>query len=107
MTRPIMKAHLDSASGMSTARRRRPMPTPTVAKIADRYGVSDTAAAALCSVTAQNLGVPDFVADRCKIRSKREKLRDSTKTIAGRNRPLLGLYFDGRKDCMRGTCSSC
>lgn len=75
---------------------------PTLAKVCDRYGLSDAAGAATANSIMQDLGListdkPQLVIDRCKLKRAREKsrleLQQQTKHI-----DLYSVYFDGRKD---------
>lgn len=72
----------------------------SIAKIADRYGVSDQAAAAIATATLVVLGVISgeewLVITRHKMRRSREALRMYLRT-SGITKGI-GLYFDGRKD---------
>ena len=74
----------------------------SVAKLSDRYGVSDRAAAALVSSVLEDVGVihsldTSMVIDRNKIRRQRKRTRkEIVETAKGGH--LHGLYFDGRKD---------
>lgn len=75
-----------------------------VPKIADRFGISDRAAAALATavlvdfnlVTAEDASL---VIDRSKIRRAREKLRkESANKLEHLHGEVNAFYFDGRKD---------
>jgi hypothetical protein len=67
-----------------------------VSKIADRYSVSDTVAAALCSAAVLDLGCNEQVFDRNKIRRERAKVR--SRSQEGLTTDITSLYFDGKKD---------
>lgn len=73
---------------------------PTLSKTADRYGVSDRAAAAIASAVLHDMSsdgeVIDII-DKSKLRRERQKLRD-TLLQKETNLQLPALYFDGRKD---------
>ena len=65
----------------------------TVAKVAEQYGVSNVAAAAVASAVLQDVDVPQVV-DKSTIFRERRKLRKSFES--SRLSPAA-LYFDGRK----------
>lgn len=75
------------------------MELKNICSIADRYGVSNTVAAALVNATLQDFGVfkenPEMIVDRHKIRRHRSKYREECNTYPEN---IIGLYFDGRKD---------
>lgn len=73
----------------------------SVASMADRYGVSHQAAAAIASSSLQSVGLITsnnnmLVVDSCKIRRAREKVRENLRSCDAP--AMVGLYFDGRKD---------
>lgn len=73
-----------------------------VARIADRYGISDRVTAAIATATLIDFGIisgddRQFVVDRNKIRRHRNKLRNLQIQQLDHN-DIQGLYFDGRKD---------
>ncbi|XP_050308327.1 uncharacterized protein LOC126744782 [Anthonomus grandis grandis] len=70
---------------------------PTLSKTADRYGVSDRAAAAIASAVLHDISSDVEVIDKSKLRRERQKLRD-TLLREQTNLQLPALYFDGRKD---------
>lgn len=73
-----------------------------VSKAADRYGVSDRAAAAIATATLIDFGIitaqdRQFIIDRNKIRRNREKIRaEQMKSLSFDG--IQALFFDGRKD---------
>lgn len=74
------------------------MELPEVARIADRFGISDRAAAALATATLVDFEIissddKTFVIDRSKIRRHRKKLRES-QTWNLNFTDIQGLYFD-------------
>ena len=73
----------------------------TVSREADRYGVSDRAAAAIATAALMDAS-PSFevshVIDPSKLRRSRKRLRFEVSATANTDRQVLGLYFDGRKD---------
>lgn len=79
---------------------------PSTAVVADRYGVSDRAAAAIASSVLKDVGLitsknSDLVIDKNKLRREKSKVRNDIKFQAlskAQASPLKGLYFDGRKD---------
>lgn len=73
-----------------------------VAKIADRYSLSDRAAAAVCTAALIDFGIvtddnKHFVVDKSKIRRHRIKIRTNQVQELVHD-DIRGLYFDGRKD---------
>ena len=68
---------------------------PSCAVMADRYGVSNTAAAAICSATLKDANI-DKVVDRSKIMRDRKTMRLSSQASAGMH-SLTTLYFDGKR----------
>lgn len=74
----------------------------SLALACDRTGVSDRSAAITASTVLQDFGVvtsddKSFVVDRSKVRRERTKMRSELKQDEG-TEPILGLYFDGRRD---------
>lgn len=68
---------------------------------ADRFGVSDRAAAAIATATLIDVGMikknnTRLVIDRSKVRRERQKFRQSLK--AEKCDVITSVYFDGRKD---------
>jgi hypothetical protein len=77
------------------------IPLPNLAMQADRFGVSDRAAAALATATLIDVGMikkddDRLVIDRSKVRRGRQKMRQSIK--GGICDVITSIYFDGRKD---------
>lgn len=77
------------------------IPLPNLAMQADRFGVSDRAAAALATATLIDVGMitkddDRLVIDRSKVRRERQKVRQSMKE--GKGGVITSIYFDGRKD---------
>ena len=78
---------------------------PTVARECDRYGVSNTAGAAIATAALVDYGIitasnSTAVIDRCKLRRERERLRTNLFKACSRSMSASGplsLYFDGRK----------
>ena len=73
---------------------------PTLSREADRYGVSDRAAAAIATAILQDTStsfVSSQIIDPSKIRRIRKRLRFDT-CLADNTSDIVGLYFDGRKD---------
>lgn len=68
---------------------------PSCAVMADRYGVSNTAAAAICSATLKDANI-DKVVDRSKIMRDRKTMRLSSQASADMQ-SLTALYFDGKR----------
>ncbi|CAH0551078.1 unnamed protein product [Brassicogethes aeneus] len=72
--------------------------------VCDRYGVSDRAAAAIASAVLEDVGLikkgdTSKVVDKNKVRRSRQKIRTELQANDDfQNKPLKGLYFDGRKD---------
>lgn len=78
-------------------------PIPTVALEADRYGVSNRAAAAICTAALIDYGIvtPDDrtnVVDHHKVWRARQKVRKSLKEEAIAEEDIQAIFFDGRKD---------
>ena len=74
---------------------------PALAMACDRTGISDRSAATIASAILQDVGIISVdtkknVIDRMKVRREREKKRIDLQKV--KNKKLLGLYFDGRKD---------
>ncbi len=73
-----------------------------IAKVATRYGVSSTAAAAIASATLEVVGLVSpgiddlYVINKCKVKRSMEKLRHELSSQ--KNDKIIALYFDGRKD---------
>lgn len=73
-----------------------------IAKVAERYGVSPLAAAAISTATLQVAGLVfpgidnEFVINRCKVKRSMGSLRKEFGSQKRHN--VLALYFDGRKD---------
>lgn len=73
-----------------------------MAKIADRYNLSDRAAAAVCTAVLIDFGIvtednKQFIIDRNKIRRHRSK-NGTIQVQELVHDDIRGLYFDGRKD---------
>jgi len=73
---------------------------PKVAKLCDRFCVSDRAGAAIATAVLEDFGIvsqdePTNVIDRYKLRRERKLARDRCEHSA---HPVQTLYFDGRKD---------
>ena len=78
-------------------------PIPTVALEADRYSVSNRAAAAICTATLIDYGIvtPDDhtnVVDHHKVWRARQKARKSLKEEPTAEEDIQAIFFDGRKD---------
>jgi hypothetical protein len=79
---------------------------PTLARECDRYGVSNSAGAAIATATLIDYGIitqddPSSVIDRSKLRRQREQLRATLTQDGQSNMSMKGpvsLFFDGRKD---------
>ncbi|KAK0057091.1 hypothetical protein Bpfe_013455 [Biomphalaria pfeifferi] len=80
------------------------IPLPNLAKEADRYGISDRAAASLatavliyvCSITKQN---QSFVIDKNKVHRERLNLRKGLQRDMRQSpKGITSIYFDGRRD---------
>ena len=74
------------------------IPLPNLAMQADRFGVSDRAAAALATATLIDVGMikkddDRLVIDRSKVRRERQKVRQSMK--GGKCGAITSIYFDG------------
>lgn len=74
---------------------------PNLAKICDRYGLSDRSAAAVATAVLQDFGIvtkaiQTQVIDKNKLRRAREKSRKNYHNTEVPH--LKALYFDGRKD---------
>ncbi|KAJ6617794.1 hypothetical protein Bhyg_17838, partial [Pseudolycoriella hygida] len=73
-----------------------------VAEVADRYGVSSQATAAIASATLQMVGLvtvgvdDDLVMNRCKVQRAKATLRQESSAEKFDN--IMALFFDGRKD---------
>ncbi|CAH1098823.1 unnamed protein product [Psylliodes chrysocephalus] len=73
----------------------------TLAKVCDRYGLSDRAAAAVATAVLHDLGIvfnanAKNVIDRSKLRRAREQPRKSF--TQNSSETFKAIYFDGRKD---------
>ena len=72
---------------------------PTLSREADRYGVSDRAAATIATAVLQDAStsfVSSQIIDPSKILRSRKRLRFDT-CLADNTSDIVGLYFDGRK----------
>ena len=77
---------------------------PRFSLLADRFGISDRAAASLANGLFADIQFSDdrgkiILIDRCKIRRERSKLREKLKVL--HNDEIIdaeGLYFDSKKD---------
>lgn len=74
---------------------------PALAMACDRTGISDRSAATIASAVLQDVGIISIdtkknVIDRMKVRRERERKRLDLQKV--KNKKILGLYFDGRKD---------
>ena len=80
------------------------VPLPNLAKEADRYGVSDRAAASLATAVLIDLGIvskedQSFVIDKNKVHRERVKLRKFLQTNVQKScESITGIYFDGKRD---------
>ena len=77
-----------------------------VASTALRYGISDTATAALVNATLQDYGIldkenNDIIVDRSKIRRWKDKIMQEVSEFDENEKPVLGISFDGRIDKTR------
>jgi len=73
-----------------------------LAKVCERYNLSDRAGAAVATCDLQNIGMIDkenfsVVIDRSKLRRERKRYRKETQETE-HFKYVNGLYFDGRKD---------
>lgn len=72
---------------------------PTVARVCDRFGISDRAAAALSTAVLEDMRLissdKSEVIDKNKIRREKKKER---KSLTHYPQSINALYFDGRKD---------
>ena len=76
---------------------------PKLAKISDRYGVSNTVGAAIASAALEDLGIitktdKTNVIDRSKLKRERDSIRTFLQASAIPKITPQTLYFDGRKD---------
>lgn len=76
---------------------------PALASACDRTSVSDRAAAIIASSVLHDIASTSeadssYVIDRSKVRRERLKQRKSLQQSASSEKPLLSIYFDGRKD---------
>jgi len=74
---------------------------PALAMACDRTGISNRSAATIASAILQDVGIISIdtkknVIDRMKVRRARESKRLDLQKV--KNKKILGLYFDGRKD---------
>lgn len=89
---------LESTTTTSNKQMRKKL--PKLAKICDRFGVSDRAGAAIATAVLEDFGFVSqrestHVIDRYKLRRERKFSRDNLTVTNG---PIQTLYFDGRKD---------
>ena len=78
------------------------MSLPTLAKICDRFSVSDQAGASIASAVLKDYGTvyrknKNLIIDRSKVRREREKERRHNQSFQTPS-SVQGLYFDGKKD---------
>ena len=78
-------------------------PIPTVAIEADRYGVSNRAAAAICTATLIDYGIITShgrtnIVDHHKVWRARQTPRKSLKQEQIADDDIQAIFFDGRKD---------
>lgn len=75
-----------------------------VALVADRFGVSHPATAAIVTATLQMVGLvtdsdQSLVVDEHKVKRSRDKLRNELRDRSAQDQDgMIALYFDGRKD---------
>lgn len=80
------------------------LPLPHLAKEADRYGISDRAAASLATAVLIDVGFvskedQSFVIDKNKVHRERQKLRENLQRgVKQSHKFITGIYFDGRRD---------
>lgn len=80
------------------------VPIPTIALEADRYGVSNRAAAAISTATLVDYGIIRLedqtnIVDHHKVWRARQQLRKAIKaTPINKEEEIMGIFFDGRKD---------
>lgn len=75
----------------------------STALISDRFGVSDSATAAIASSVLHDLGMisekdSSLVIDKSKIRREKQKTREAVVQEMHRLTVTKRIYFDGRKD---------
>jgi hypothetical protein len=92
-----------TASEKKTERKQMRKKLPKLAKICDRYGISDRAGAVIATAVLEDLGIvsqstPTNVVDRYKLRRERELTRKCTMDTAETHDSIQTLYYDGRKD---------
>ncbi|XP_031339102.1 uncharacterized protein LOC116167737 isoform X2 [Photinus pyralis] len=74
-----------------------------LAAVCDRAGVSDRSGSLIASALLKDLDIisqkdKSKIIDRSKLRRERQKMREDLQKLENPDSPLLGLYFDGRKD---------
>ena len=80
------------------------IPLPNTVLICDRFVLSDRSAAAVANAVLQDVGFlseanPSIVVDRHKLRRERQRVRKALQKGGDESSlPILGVYFDGRKD---------
>ena len=80
-----------------------------LAKMSERFQISDRAAAAIANSVMQDLGLitdddKTYVIDRSKLRRERERCRAEIRKKEQENFKLVNaIYFDGRKDATQVT----
>ena len=78
-----------------------------LARMSERFQISDRAAAAIANSVMQDLGLitdddKTYVIDRSKLRKERERCRAEIRKKEQENFKLVNaIYFDGRKDAVR------
>lgn len=83
---------------------RNTVPIPTIALEADRYGVSNRAAAAISTATLVDYGVISLedqinIVDHHKVWRARQQLRRTIRaTPINNEEEIMAIFFDGRKD---------
>ena len=91
-------------SESDSSQQRNMVKIPTVAQEADRYGVSNRAAAALCTATLVDYGIINpndetNVIDKQKVwRARQELRRELRERHTEDMEQITGLFFDGKKD---------
>ncbi|CAH1115201.1 unnamed protein product [Psylliodes chrysocephalus] len=75
---------------------------PTLAKVCDRYGLSDRSAAAVATAVLQEVGIVTKessvqIINKNKLRRARKYLRTKIINLVDCE-PITAMYFDGRKD---------
>lgn len=86
---------------MSSSTKYNTMNIDAVAMVCDRYGISDTAGAAISSAALQSAGLIkeddlQLIIDKNKLKRARENVCEQL--YLQRDDEIVGLYFDGRKD---------